>query len=329
MNYRISPLWWPVMALSSPVLIPALTLKHKRFRANLARARQENQERIRTAAPLAVPVLETLEVLVLLDDRSGPGFTPAPGISYLLTTDQGSLLFDLGYGDEASCLAGNIAQAAPDFSGVQGVVISHLHPDHMGGFAACKARQVPLPKGCEPLETLPCYLPDQAGSDLFQVRQVDGPGLLPAGIGTTGPLERSLFFMGPTKEQALLVRLRDRGTVVITGCGHPTIAKILDYTRALIDDPVYAVIGGLHLPVTDSPLKKPGLKVQQIWGTGKPPWQRITDRDVDQAILALNRAGVAHLYLSTHDICAHAVDRLTKETDAKVCCLEAGALYRL
>ena len=97
----------------------------------------------------------------------------------------------------------------------------------------------------------------------------------------------------------------------------------------LTDAPVYAVVGGLHLPVTDSPLKRPGLKVQMIWGTGKPPWQRITDREVDQAVLALNRAGVKHLYLSGHDICRYAIDRLGKELRADTICLEAGRKYRI
>ncbi len=135
--------------------------------------------------------------------------------------------------------------------------------------------------------------------------------------------------MGPTREQSLIARIRGKGIVVITGCGHPTIKTILAMVKRLTNEHVYSVVGGLHLPVTDSPLKRPGLKVQMIWGTGKPPWQRITDKEVDQAVHALNQAEVKHLYLSGHDICGYAIDRLDREVQADVVCLEAGHTYRI
>ena len=67
----------------------------------------------------------------------------------------------------------------------------------------------------------PCFLPDRAGAEGFECIRVDGPRLLPAGIATTGPLARSLFFLGFTEEQALVANVRNKGLVVITGCGHP------------------------------------------------------------------------------------------------------------
>ena len=90
--------------------------------------------------------------------------------------------------------------------------------------------------------------------------------------------------MGWTEEQAIVARLKDKGLVVITGCGHPTIETIIQMAKHLSDEPIYAIGGGLHFPVTDSPLRKPGLKVQMIWGTGKPPWQKITEQDLEQTI---------------------------------------------
>ncbi len=329
MRFRISPLWWPVMAVSSPLLILMLMARNKKFKSHQKRAGKENLQRLSLAAHLDLPVHEQLELTVLLDERARDGFKTAPGISYLLSTGRESLLFDMGFGDEDAAFAHNIKAAAPDFTRTKGVVISHLHPDHMGGFAAVKKRQVPLPEGCQALQGLSCYLPEACGTKAFEGQEVNGPTRLPAGIGTTGPLDCSLFFMGPTREQMLLIRLKDKGVVVVTGCGHPTISLILDYVRRLTPDPVYAVVGGLHLPVTDSPLKKPGLKVQMIFGTGKPPWKRISDLDVDKAVTALNRAGVKYLYLSSHDICSHAIRRLSDEIDGQTVCLEAGRTYTL
>jgi len=322
-------MWWPALALASPLLMIMLMIKSRRFQKNIENARIANKNILLNSAPLDLPELEYLDMTILVEEHCKAGFGHAPGISYHLQTDRGSLLFDLGFGDEDPTLSGNIKKTGIDLSGTAGLVISHLHPDHMGGFKACKQNKVPLAGGCRDLKGQPCYVPDHTESDAFRIRLVDKPGLLPAGLATTGPLARSLFLMGPTREQALLARIKGRGIVVITGCGHPTIDTILAMTRHLTDEPVYAVVGGLHLPVTDSPLKKPGLKVQMIWGTGKPPWQRINDRDVDRAVDALNREGVKEIYLSSHDICNYAIDRLDRETTGSLTCLEAGRSYRI
>src|SRR5512142_1014989 len=49
-------------------------------------------------------------------------------------------------------------------------------------------------------------------------------------------------------EQALIVSVRDKGLVVITGCGHAGVVNIARYARRLADDqPLYALLGGYHL----------------------------------------------------------------------------------
>src|SRR2546423_248426 len=49
-------------------------------------------------------------------------------------------------------------------------------------------------------------------------------------------------------EQALVVNVRDRGLVVITGCGHAGVVNIARYARRLTgDQPLYALLGGYHL----------------------------------------------------------------------------------
>lgn len=329
MNYRISPLWWPAMALTSPALALMLTARNRRFLQNIEASRKANRQLMSVDAPLILPELEYLNMDILVEEACRNGFGHAPGVSYYLTTDRGRVLFDLGFGDEDRVLSTGIRSMGLDLSGSDGVIISHLHPDHMGGFKAARKKVVPLPKGCEALAGLPCFVPEAAGSREFKMETVTGPRLLPAGFGSTGPLARSLFFAGFLREQALLARIKGKGIVVITGCGHPTIETILAMTRQLTDEPVYAVVGGLHLPVTDSPWKEKGFKVQMILGTGKPPWQKINDRDVDRAVDAINRAGVGKIFLSTHDICPYAIDRLDRETSGDLVCLEAGGSYRI
>jgi 7,8-dihydropterin-6-yl-methyl-4-(beta-D-ribofuranosyl)aminobenzene 5'-phosphate synthase len=49
-------------------------------------------------------------------------------------------------------------------------------------------------------------------------------------------------------DQAVVINVRDRGLVILTGCGHAGIVNIVHYARKLTGiEQVYAVIGGFHL----------------------------------------------------------------------------------
>ena len=72
-----------------------------------------------------------------------------------------------------------------------------------------------------------------------------------------------------------------------------------------------------------------GIQFQTLIGTGKPPWQRIVDEDLSQTIAAINRAGPKRVYLSGHDTCDHALDRMMRELNSETEVLTAGATYRL
>jgi 7,8-dihydropterin-6-yl-methyl-4-(beta-D-ribofuranosyl)aminobenzene 5'-phosphate synthase len=49
-------------------------------------------------------------------------------------------------------------------------------------------------------------------------------------------------------DQAVVLHVRDKGLVVLTGCGHSGIVNIVRHAKALTGvDTVYAVLGGFHL----------------------------------------------------------------------------------
>ena len=329
MSYRISPAWWPIIGLSLPVLFPMLLVKNRGYKKNLMKSQEVNKERIERAEPLNMPQLTHFELTVLVEQKVEPGFLGAPGVSYLIKTDQGSLLLDLGYGPEMPTLAHNATKLDFKLDQVDAIAISHLHPDHMGGFKAVREKQVTVPIEIGRPEGLLCFLPAETNAEGFQVEVVEEPRMLAAGLASTGPLTRSLFLMGWTEEQAIVARLKDKGLVVFTGCGHPTIETIIQMVKRLSDEPIYAIGGGLHFPVTDSPLRKPGLKVQMIWGTGKPPWKRITDDDLTRTIDNLNVINPKHVFLSAHDTCDYSIDRFKNELKSETKVLRAGATYRL
>ncbi len=329
MAHRIPPHLWPLVAAAAPALAPLLLLRYRTYMANRQRAGAQNRERLDRAEVLPIPALSDLSLTVLVEHRTALGFANDPGVSYLVRGDRGAVLFDVGFGPATETLAANARALGVSLSDVDALVISHLHLDHVGGRAAAKARQVALPAELGPACGKPCFLPDDAGAPGFSAETVTGPRILPAGLATTGPLSRSLFFLGYTEEQALLAVLEGRGLVVITGCGHPRIEVILAMARRLTREPLYAIVGGLHFPLTASRLELHGVQLQMVAGTGKPPWERITDEDLGRAIAAINEARPKKVLLSAHDTCDRALERLSGELRAETQVLRAGATYTL
>jgi len=329
MGFRVAPRWWPLLTLASPVLVPWMMSKNRRFNENREKVARLNQDRMRAAGPLVLPVLEKLDLTVISEYEHEDGFMGEPGVSYLLRTDQGSLLYDIGFGVQGKTFSNNTACLGLTMEDVDGLAISHLHADHMGGLKAQRKGQVALPPEFGAAGGKPCYLPDTARAQGFDVRIADEPQLLEGGIASTGPLARSMYFFGLTEEQALVAHLKGKGLFVLTGCGHPTIETVIRMVRRLSDEPIYAIGGGLHFPVTAGRGNYGGFQIQMIMGTGKPWWERVTDEDLTDTIEAIRAEKPKRVLLSAHDTCDHALRRISQEVDAQVEVLRAGATYRL
>jgi 7,8-dihydropterin-6-yl-methyl-4-(beta-D-ribofuranosyl)aminobenzene 5'-phosphate synthase len=51
-------------------------------------------------------------------------------------------------------------------------------------------------------------------------------------------------------DQAIVANIRDKGLVILTGCGHAGVINAINYAKKITGvDKVYAVMGGFHLPV--------------------------------------------------------------------------------
>ncbi len=329
MALRIALPWWPLLAAASPAWLPWLALRQVRFRRMQSEAREHNRRLLAQAAPLELPELEFLEITPVVEEAVEPGFSGSPGVCYWLRSDRGALLLDLGFGPTQPALARNAGRLGLSWSKVDALAISHLHPDHMGGIPALRSGRVtPAPELGDP-RGLPCFLPAPAQAPGFEPQLVQAPRLLAAGLASSGPLARALFFLGMCHEQVVLARLRDRGVVVITGCGHPGMELILEMAGRLSPGPIFALAGGLHLPLSRGRGSYAGIQMQTLLGTGKPPWRRIGREDLERSARAVNAAGVQRVLLSAHDTCDQGLALLQQRLTARSQVLRAGATYRL
>lgn len=207
------------------------------------------------------------------------------GFSTLVTVERGgrrhSLLFDAGLTPDV--LVHNMDVLEVPAANLQAIVLSHGHADHALGLLgmlrrrgrialpliihpdAFKMRKLVLPDGHE------TRLPPPSRSDLgregIEVIEEAGPSyLLEGSVMITGQVPRQTDFeqgfpihyaevngrWEPDPwihdDQAIVIRVKGKGLVVLTGCGHSGLINILSCARTLAaGDSIHAVLGGFHL----------------------------------------------------------------------------------
>ncbi len=296
----------PAGRLTGTVTLGALAALAARYTAARARA---DTDWARQVEPRLADIGEVDEVSILpLVERLPPadGTTATqlqcePGLSYHVRAGETRLLFDAGLNlrrRAESPLLANASRLGVDLQSLDGVVISHLHPDHVGGSGPLRRRSFAFsPEGVEP-RGIPAYVPTRMQHGRADVAVTTAPRVIAPGVAVLPPLLSPLFVLGPVLEQALVVNVRGFGLVLLSGCGHPAIERVLALTERVLDVPVNAVVGGLHLPV--HPRGTP-LVPQAVLGNPHPPWQPIGERDATEVIDQIRARGPRLVALSGHD----------------------------
>ncbi len=250
---------------------------------------------------------KSLEIIPLIDWlTSGNDLIGEGGVSYLVKTDDCSILFDVGFNEKKtnpSPLMHNMKQLGINTKDFDTIVISHNHPDHVGGMKWQKQKSFSLSNRQIDLEGKSLYTPVPMVYPGLDAICTENPFNIARGVATIGVIANQDFFMGRVLEQALAINVEGKGIVLIVGCGHQTIPKILKRAKALFKEPIYGILGGLHYPVTDSRIKIFGINVQRYLGTCRLPWKPITLDLVQENIALLKKLNPSIIGLSGHDSC--------------------------
>jgi len=218
------------------------------------------------------------------DSFHRPALRAEHGLSLLLTVRRGGhrfqVLYDAGVGHDTASHNLDVLEVRPNE--LRAMVVSHGHADHHGGLVglakrygsalpliihpeAWRERKAVFPDGFE------THLPPPQRGDLeaegVQVVDERGPSLIVDNcVLVTGQVERTTGYepgFPPQHshvdgqwvhdpwvwdDQAVVVHVRDKGLLVLSGCGHAGVVNILRYARKLTGvERVYGFVGGMHL----------------------------------------------------------------------------------
>ena len=273
----------------------------------------------------------SLEVLPLVNWHSDrDDLRTEPGVSYLIRTDQETILFDVGFnrfGETPSPLEHNMARLGVERSDIDMIFISHLHRDHVGGVDWASARSFSFGTQQADLGNASVYAPTEMTYPGLTVQRVTSPRALSNGIASTGPIPRRLF-IGQIDEQALVINLEGRGLVVIVGCGHQTVPKLLERVAAAFDVPLYAIIGDLHYPVPEGRLYVAGIDAQRRLASGNGVFAPIDQSMIENEIEFLSRE-LSFLALGGHDTHDAVFDQFEDVLGERFQRVKVGAPIRL
>jgi len=168
------------------------------------------------------------------------------GFSALVTGTEKSILFDTG--GDGSLLLDNMEKLAIEPGKIDIVVLSHSHGDHTGGLDSFLEKNsdvtIYLPK------SFPKKFKDNVLSFRLKIVEVEQSLKICENVYSTGQLGILI------KEQSLIIQT-PKGLIVITGCAHPGIVKIVNTAKDLLKGDILLVIGGFHLEwATKGKIKK-------------------------------------------------------------------------
>jgi 7,8-dihydropterin-6-yl-methyl-4-(beta-D-ribofuranosyl)aminobenzene 5'-phosphate synthase len=269
----------------------------------------------------AVPESETAQITILYDAfGKASAMRKDWGFAALIEYDGKRVLFDTG--NNADIFAHNIKAKGVDLTRLDFAVMSHRHGDHMGGLNHLLAvnPEVPIYVPKENFGVYGAALPSgfyrKNASLPAEMRYYDGHPPETLTFGTPWPQGR-FHRLATTTEVAPgfhLIMLKGSwgvdldvmeislaidtpaGIVLVVGCSHPTIERIVEAAKAAVGKPIHLVIGGTHLlPASDEETRRIAGALHDTWKvdylapghcTGEPAFEILRQTFGDRYIYA-------------------------------------------
>ncbi len=233
---------------------------------------QVESQNVVTPAPIQDPgSVTSLELVPLYENTESDNsvYTGGKGVSYLLRTPDFTVLMDLGWNPEnsdPSPLQANMQTTGVSINDLDALVISHHHPDHIGGINWWWNKSFSFGKTQESLGDLPVYVPEELkypGLTLQVVRSAVqiAPGIMSIGSETFKNPFPLNFVRPDAKEQSLAIRVEGYGVVLISGCGHVGLESMITRAEEVYGEPVVAIVGGLHYQNANQEAIQPDLNL--------------------------------------------------------------------
>jgi len=246
---------------------------------------------------------ETFELIPLIDwFTTSDSLKGENGVSYLIKTDEACILFDLGLNPKAlhpSPLLHNMKKLGISMDSIDVIVLSHKHADHVGGPKWSMQNTFSLSNYQKELNDMPVYTPTPMTYPGLSPEYTPKPTIIAKGVATIGVINKPIF-LNNIAEQALAINVKDKGLVIISGCGHQSIEKIIQRTGILFDEAIYGMIGGFHFPMTET---RNITWIYKYFVVDKMPWEKLTDEDINYNIGLLQDKGIEFIGFSGHDSC--------------------------
>lgn len=287
-----------LIAVGAVLLIAALLIGG--FLIQSARTAADIEQEWQTARiePLRnLGTTRTLEILPLFEEAAARDNLEAEhGVSYLVKTDSQNVLLDVGM--TPTRLTHNMQVLGIDEKDFDTVFITHLHPDHLGGTDAWWSNT--LAPGAPPLnlQNKRVYVPLAISNPELQPIIATQRQKIANGVASIGAIAFPELFPLSLKsmrnvEQVLAVNVQDKGIVLITGCGHPTIERIVARAQQVFDEPIVGIVGGLHYEGFTREQTEPHITfVKQL----KPQLVALSPHDSSPAAIQAFRDAFAGVY---------------------------------
>src|SRR6516162_6991075 len=242
------------------------------------------------------------------------------GFAALIEYGGKRILFDTG--NNAEIFAHNVEAKGVDLRQLDFVIVSHRHGDHTSGLNHL-LKVNPAVKIYAPQENFGVFgaalpgtfyrrndtLPDDMryfegkppDTVRFGTPWLEGNFTWIAKTTEVAPGFQVILLNGTwgvdleVKEISLAIDTPD-GIVLIVGCSHPTIEKIVEAAKHVINKPIHLVLGGTHLlPAKDDQITSTALSLRDAWGvryiapvhcTGEPAFAILKETFGDHYVYA-------------------------------------------